>query len=197
VSSNTQTENYYTVEEYYGLLKSSDRRFEYWDGEIVCMAGGTKEHAIIQQNLSVDFGNRLKSPCRGFGPDMAVKAELNKAGFVFPDLSVGCNPHYERNRLGFDMITNPIVICEVVSQRSVIRDYQAKLRSYQAIASMRDYLVIESEAGEPYVTHFIRSEGGQQWDAHVYDNPTDVIEIASVDVKLTLAEIYRDVELKS
>jgi hypothetical protein len=33
VASNTQTETYYTVEEYYGLLKSSDRRFEYWDGE--------------------------------------------------------------------------------------------------------------------------------------------------------------------
>lgn len=155
---NMSSETYYTIEEYYGLLKSSDRRFEYWGGEIVCMSDGSKEHAIIQQNLSVDFGNRLKSPCRGFGPDMAIKAEINKAGFVFPDLSVACNPQYERNHLGFDMLLNPIVICEVVSEHSGVRDYQVKLRAYQAIASMRDYLIIESEGSEPYVTHFVRRD---------------------------------------
>ena len=34
--------NYFTLEEYYALEKHSDRRWEYWDGEIVCMSGETK-----------------------------------------------------------------------------------------------------------------------------------------------------------
>jgi Uma2 family endonuclease len=46
-----QPEQRYTLEEYYALDKASDRRWEFWDGEIICMSGGSKEHATIQGNV--------------------------------------------------------------------------------------------------------------------------------------------------
>jgi hypothetical protein len=51
---------------------------------------------------------------------MAVKAEINKAGLILPDLSTAYNPQRERLHLGFDMLINPIVICEVVFYISTI-----------------------------------------------------------------------------
>ncbi|KAF0248875.1 MAG: hypothetical protein FD167_1720, partial [bacterium] len=36
--------HYYTIEEYFALEKVGDARYEYWDGDIVCMSGGSKEH---------------------------------------------------------------------------------------------------------------------------------------------------------
>jgi Uma2 family endonuclease len=46
------TKHYWTIEEYFALEKASDRRYEYWDGEIICMSGGKRENLLIQSNLS-------------------------------------------------------------------------------------------------------------------------------------------------
>jgi Uma2 family endonuclease len=83
-----QSEQRYTLEEYYALDKASDRRWEYWDGEIICMSGGSKEHAIIQGNVLKHLSNRLKEHCRAFSADMAVKTKT-QAGYVYPDVSAG------------------------------------------------------------------------------------------------------------
>ena len=40
---------HYTIEEYFALEKVGDARYEYWNGDIVCMSGGSKQHAIISR----------------------------------------------------------------------------------------------------------------------------------------------------
>jgi len=47
-----QPPHHYTIEEYFALEKAGDRRYEYWDGEIVCMGGGTLAHGQISRNIS-------------------------------------------------------------------------------------------------------------------------------------------------
>ena len=34
--------HYYSLDEYFALEEVSDARFEYWDGDIQCMSGGSK-----------------------------------------------------------------------------------------------------------------------------------------------------------
>ncbi|MEK7833058.1 MAG: Uma2 family endonuclease, partial [Acidobacteriota bacterium] len=64
----------YTVEEYIELMKTSDERFEYFDGEIVSMAGGTISHGDIAVNLILSLADKLKGrPCRIMGGDTAIK----------------------------------------------------------------------------------------------------------------------------
>lgn len=185
------TPNYFTLEEYYGLLKSSERRWEYWDGEVFCMAGvGDRNHVRIQTNLIQAFV-RLKGKCEAFGPDLAVKSELNKSGLVFPDMSVGCNAQIEKHKAtGFEMLVNPIVLCEVVSKESGFRDYHLKMEAYKAIESLQDYIIIATGTG-PHVTHYTRN--GNHWAGYVYVDPLDTIELKSVGVTLTVAEIYKRV----
>ena len=50
MSSPAQT-NWFTIDEYFALERASERRFEYREGEVVCMSGGTREHAAIARNM--------------------------------------------------------------------------------------------------------------------------------------------------
>ena len=52
--------HYYTLEEYFALEKVGNARYEYWDGDIVCMSGGTKQHAIIISNIHRELSAKLK-----------------------------------------------------------------------------------------------------------------------------------------
>lgn len=64
--------NSFTLEEYFALERASERRFEYRDGEIVCMSGGSREHATIASNVIRNLGNKLPKTCRVYGSDLAA-----------------------------------------------------------------------------------------------------------------------------
>jgi len=126
MSANLRQRPFYTLEEYYALEKGSDRRWEYWDGEIVCMSGGSREHGSITSNvLELLFDRFRGGRCRVFSEGQAVKAQATASGYLYPDVSIGCDPTYEKHlERGIDLLTNPIIIVEVVSDTSGTRDYQ-------------------------------------------------------------------------
>lgn len=42
----------YTFDEYVALEQTEGIRYEYWDGEVMAMAGRTKRHNTIVQNIA-------------------------------------------------------------------------------------------------------------------------------------------------
>ena len=54
MSALPKQEDRYTVEEYVAILKNSDERYEYFNGEIVAMAGGKIAHGTIGLNVRAD-----------------------------------------------------------------------------------------------------------------------------------------------
>src|SRR5215210_2072934 len=52
--------HYYSLEEYFALEDASDARFEYWDGDIVCMSGGSRAHHIICSNILASLAVALR-----------------------------------------------------------------------------------------------------------------------------------------
>jgi Uma2 family endonuclease len=98
-----QTDHYWTLDEYYGLEKASDRRYEYWRGEIVCMSGGSKEHGLLISNIFTLLSRaRLGEDCFVLSSDQAVKAPV-EADYTYPDLSIACAPQYIRHAQGIDL----------------------------------------------------------------------------------------------
>ena len=71
MSSLRQPERY-SLEEYFALERASERRFEFRDGEIVCMSGGSIEHAAIASNIVSHLKVKLRGTCRVYGSDLAV-----------------------------------------------------------------------------------------------------------------------------
>ncbi len=62
----------YTPAEYLALEEKAETRSEYWNGEIIAMAGGNINHQQIVSNLTVVVSNKVKGRCRVFPSEMKV-----------------------------------------------------------------------------------------------------------------------------
>src|SRR5262245_32198432 len=106
----------YTIEEYIEILKTSDQRLEYYDGEIVSMSGGKLPHTRASQNIAHFLDSLLEgSDCEVFNGEMAVKTMLWPP-FRFPDASIVCGDAKFEDLHGIDVLLNPLVIVEVLSR---------------------------------------------------------------------------------
>jgi Uma2 family endonuclease len=177
----------YTVEEYIELLKTSDERFEYFDGEIVSMAAGKIAHGRIAANLIYSlrqkFGDR---PCEAFGGDVAVKT-VRAFPFRLPDVSVVCGEPVIEEMQGIEMLLNPLMIVEVLSPSTAAYDREDKFFIYRAIESFKEYLLVAQERAQ--VTRYVRQADGQWLRADIIGLENSV-HLTSLNVTLPLAEIY-------
>lgn len=184
---------YYSVEEYVELLKNSDERYEYFDGQIVAMAGGKIAHSAIAVNLTSTLQNRLAlRPYRVFNGDAAIKVPAVRP-FRLPDASVVCGDVVIEEFQGIEMLVNPVLIIEVLSSTTAKYDRDKKFLEYQSIASFQEYLLVEQE--RYHVTQY-QKHGDGFWLRRDYIGLECEVNLASVACTLTLAEIYRDIVIE-
>lgn len=80
-----------SLAEYHQLEENTDTRYEYHNGEVFAMAGGTLEHSAITTNVLRLLGNLLPGNCRPFESNLKIYiASLDKG--LYPDVSVACRP---------------------------------------------------------------------------------------------------------
>lgn len=181
----------YTVEEYIELLKNSDDRFEYFDGEIVSMAGGKFSHGSVGANLVRAIGNLVaERPCQVLNGDVAIKT-VRAHPFRYPDVSVVCGEPVIEAFQGIEMLVNPILICEVLSPTTANYDREEKFLVYQAIESFQEYLLVEQQ--RPHVTRYLRQTSGDWLRSDIIGLNSEV-KLASLNVTVPLSEIYRMVK---
>ena len=184
----------YSVEEYIELLKNSDERFEYFDGELVSKVADKISHSIIASNLICSLGNSLEDrPCRIFGGDIAVKT-IKEPPFRLPDVTVVCGDPVIEEISGIEMLLNPILLVEVLSKNTQDYDRDGKFLVYQAIESFQEYLLVEQD--RPHVTRYVRRTDGQ-WLRGDFIGLDAVVRLESLGVVLPLSEIYRMVKFPS
>jgi Uma2 family endonuclease len=180
----------HTLEEYFALLEASDKRWEFWDGELLCMAGGSPHHAIIAGRVASAFARRLEGRgCEILGSDMAIKTP-SLPPFRYPDLSVVCSKPVFEKVDKFYVLINPILIVEVLSPGTENLDREPKRLAYQTLPSVQEYLLIAQTA--PHVTRYLRR--GRKWLRFDYGDLKAVAELSSIQCMLPLQEIYQGIE---
>ncbi len=101
-----------SFEQYLLLVSNSDQRYEYYDGEVRLMAGGSSNHATIALNFGVALDQALDddAPCRPYVTDKLVRVTPTKT--VIPDVVVSCDiaDHGESQ-----IIDAPVLVVEVLS----------------------------------------------------------------------------------
>lgn len=180
----------YTVEEYFELRSQSpDQRFEYHDGEIRMMAGGTIEHSRIKFDVGRVLGNAtLDGPCEPLDSDMAVLIQPYNS-FVLPDLSFLCEePEFEEGNRS--KLLNPSLLIEVISDSSGDYDRGEKFQKYRSLASFREYMLIDSRR---YAVECWYKEDDKLWRMDSAFTRDGSVYLHTLDVKLPLEEIYRRV----
>lgn len=178
----------YTVEEYIEMLKNSEERFEYFDGEIFSMTAGKVAHSGIAGNIIREIGNLLKDrPCQVFGGGVPLKT-ARAYPFRLPDVSVICGEPIIEDFQGIEMLVNPLLICEVLSPSTASYDREEKFLVYQAIESFQEYLLVEQD--RPHVTRYVRQTDGQWLRADIIGLES-AVRLETLGLELQLSEIYR------
>ncbi len=186
----------YTFEEYLAIEEESGVKHEYIDGEIFAMTGGTKRHAMIPVNSTRVISNQIieqdKDNCDVASGDLRVKVAEKK--YVYPDFLVVCgNDEFEGDNE--TTLTNPTLVCEVISESS--KDYDTGIKSewYRNLESLKHYLIIYQS--RVYVQLFTRHTTQDAWIFREFNTLSDVVPLTYINVDLPLSEIYRGIEFES
>ena len=185
----------FTLEEYLEFERNSETRHEYFDGEIRQMAGESGEHADISSNLIRLIGNSLyDTNCRVRAKDTKVrsgfmppKSPLKKGMISYPDLVVICGePEYhDKHR---DVVLNPRVIIEILSESTAEFDRTDKFHRYQVCnPTLTDYVLVSQD--KYLVEHFIKQADGT-WKYFYFNSLDSQLTIDSINCALRLADIF-------
>jgi Uma2 family endonuclease len=176
--------NRYTPEEYLALERHAEFKSEYIDGRIVAMSGARRPHVVIVANLTREIGTRLlETPCEVYPADMKVRiASSNR--YVYPDLSVSCEPRFDDEHV--DVLLNPVLIIEVLSDSTEQYDRGEKFYHYRRIESLREYVLLSQT--EPLVEQYVRE--GDFWRFTSVDDLDGSLVLASLDVEIPLRLVY-------
>lgn len=181
--------NAFTLEEYFALERASERRFEYRDGEIVCMSGGSREHAAIASNVIRHLGNKVREGCRVYGSDLAVYVPDGEP-YRYPDASVVCGEARFRDIDGRDCLENAVLLAEVLSPSSADFDRATKFEQYKSIPEFDEYLLVSQD--RPRVARRTRS-GLDTWNETVFDSLDATVRLETIGVDLMMRELYEGV----
>ncbi len=184
-------EKLYTPEEYLAFEREAEEKHEFIDGEIVLMAGASREHNLIGTNVTVALGFRLRGKdCEIYANDMRVRMRKNRYGY--PDVVAVCGkPEFDDEE--FDVLLNPTIAVEILSKSTRFRDKTEKLVTYQKMESLRECLLIEQI--EPRIEHYIK-QTSRQWLLKIYEDLDEIIILESIDCQLPVAEIYAQIEFE-
>lgn len=181
-----------SLEEYLELDKNSEEKYEYFDGEIFAMAGGSSNHARIGGNTHAALHQKLRGGnCEVFNSDLRVKVPA-AFPYRYPDASVVCGEPIFEKLQGQEQLVNPILIVEVLSPSTEAYDLGKKFTAYQSIKSFQEYLIIAQDAAH-VIQHVKQSNG--RWLRIEIEGLGNEIFLESLNITLTMSELYERVKL--
>lgn len=183
----------YTLEEYLELDRNSEERLEFWYGEIFSMSGVSDQHDRIESNLHIRLATRSEeSGCRVFTANMRLKVPTMPP-YRYVDLSASCaKPIFEKIG-GVDVLINPALINEILSNSTEAYDRGDKFTHYKSIPTFKEYLLVAQH--RPHVTQFIKQD--REWKYMEFNAMNDLVTLVSLGCTVTLSEIYKNVNFPS
>jgi Uma2 family endonuclease len=187
-----------TPQEYLVWEEEQPLRYEYINGEVVAMTGGTIPHNQVAVNLATLLKSHLRGKgCKVLTSDAKVSVSEN-GPFHYPDVSVTCD---DRDRAARQFIRFPVLIAEVLSPSTEAIDRGEKFKQYRRIETLREYLLINpnsmslecyrlNERGNWELIHYFVD--GDQGDTEVAS-----VHLTSIDLKFPLSLLYEDIELSN
>lgn len=180
----------FTEEEYLDLCLESMYKYEYNDGVVTMMAGGTPAHNQAKRNL-YNFLLLNKGECQLFDSDTAIHVEdVNR--YFFADMSGLCGPTYLSDKPGIERLLNPQLIIEVQSKSTATYDQGEKFAMYRHLPSLREYITVDSQ--HFLVSTYYRDESGN-WRIGNYYRLDQEVKIITFGVSVPMSTIYEGVTM--
>jgi Uma2 family endonuclease len=181
----------YTFEEYLRREEKATEKHEFYQGKIIKMPGGTDIHSEIATNMTATLKNAVRPlpiKFRVYNSDLKIRIESLDSG-VYPDALVICKePEYWQDRR--DVITNPLLIVEVLSPSTQAYDRLGKFELYKELPSFQEYVLINTDA--PSVETRFREEP-DLWRIRTESNINAMVSLRSLGVSISMVDIYENI----
>lgn len=179
---------HHSYEDYLQLLKLNESKFEFCDGEIFAMAGGTPAHGELGMSIGAVLRNTFAGVCRVYSSDVKVRIEATDLS-TFPDVSVVCGEQ-QTSAIDKNALVNPTVLVEVTSRTTEDYDRGEKLSHYKQLPSLKAVLFLSHR--RPQVT--VVSRSGDGWDVREF-RAGERVALSEPELSFDVDDLYRGIEL--
>jgi Uma2 family endonuclease len=177
-----------TADEYLVWEEQQDLRYEYDDGLITAMSGGTLPHNALAVNLLAMLRPHVKARgCQVYVNDVKVQVRDN-GPYYYPDIVVTCD---SRDRTATKRISHPTLIIEVLSPGKESVDRGRKFRQLQKSETLKEYVLVDYES---MLVECFRPGEGRFWVYEAFGEG-EIVELTSIDFSCPIELIYEDVNL--
>jgi Uma2 family endonuclease len=184
-------ERLYSFEDYLKREEKAVDKHEFYNGQIVKMAGGKYRHNLISANVVREFGNVLYKLSKRYlvlNSDQKIYIEAENIG-VYPDALVICEePIFWKDRE--DILTNPLIVVKVLSRSTAAADRTTKFLSYQSLPSFQEYILINPNKSCAECFFKIDED---TWHKITETDLNKTIMLRSIGVTVSLSAIYERV----
>ena len=192
ISDKKRVDKLYSLEEYLRREERNVYKSEFFNGQIIRRAGEKIKHNLIAGNIFTAIKIAVKNLSQHF---LALNSDQkiyipNKEIVVYPDaLVISEKPEYYNNRK--DLITNPLLIVEVLSKSTRGYDKGEKFMHYRTIPSFKEYMLIEQD--EPKVEIWFRAEENT-WKITTITGNNALIQLDSIGISISMSDIYENID---
>ena len=187
-----------TIEEYIQHESESESKYEFHNGEIFALAGGTINHGLLCANVYTEIRTVLrtkKSNCKPLSSEIKLHVKNSKTNsFLYPDTMVVCGD-LETSDTYKEAVKNPILIVEVLSKSTANYDRGDKFHIYRQIPALQEYVLIEQD--KYIVDVHYKTPKSDLWKITRIEGIDSVIQFQSIDVTISMKDLFFDVILNS
>ncbi|MEY4903963.1 MAG: hypothetical protein RLZZ292_1778 [Bacteroidota bacterium] len=185
-------DTYYSLEEYLRREERNTYKSEFFNGQIIRMPGGKTSHNLIANNISTALRYTIKNSNLDFitfNSDQKIYIP-NQEIVVYPDaLVISEKPEYWNNRK--DLITNPLLVVEVLSKSTRGYDKGEKFMHYRTLPSFKEYVLIEQD--ECKVEIWFRAKENT-WEITTVTDNDALIYLNAIGISISISDIYENIE---
>jgi Uma2 family endonuclease len=176
-----------TPEEYLANERVAFEKSEYYQGETILMAGASKEHNRIKENVAGEIYIALRgNNCQSFSSDMRVHLPETTM-YAYPDIVIVCGePAFMADE--FDNLLNPVTLIEVLSDGTEDYDRGRKFQRYRKIPTFQEYILISSQTVDIEVWR--KNELGLWTLTEQLASPAETLTISTINLVISLKSVY-------
>lgn len=184
----------HTLEYYLQREEKAKFKSEFYNGKIIKMAGATTNHNQISAQITsslITRTKRLENKYKVYNSDQKVFIPSKNSVFYPDALVIADKPEFWHQRK--DIITNPLVVVEVLSPSSKPYDVFEKFHLYQELPSFCEYIIISQS--EIAIEQWYRKDI-DTWVKSEMNALEQFLKIPSLNIEIPLSEIYDDIEFE-
>ena len=175
-----------TLEEYLEFDYNAEGRYEYFDGEVIEMSGGSPEHSLLGNRIGFLLQRELfRKSCSVYNSEVQIKVPA-KLPYCYSDVSALCGQPIYEDLGNQKLLVNPTLIVKVLSPSTEKYDRDKKFKAYKSIESLREYLLVSQE--EKFVTLYTK-HNEKFWFQSEYELG-ETLNLESLECELAIDEIY-------